>query len=105
MARDFACDLSTPLLHFGKTPWTIGHACEGTLVLGATGSGKTSGSGKYLAHAFLRAGFGGLVLCAKPDEKARWLAYAKACGRSHSVIVMDGSCRERFNFLDYALLR
>lgn len=32
---------------------------------GSIGSGKTSGSGQALALAYLRAGFGGLVLCAK----------------------------------------
>jgi type IV secretory pathway TraG/TraD family ATPase VirD4 len=105
MARDFVSDMSTPLLRFGTAPWTLRDACEGTLILGATGSGKTSGSGAHIARAFLRAGMGGLVLCAKPEEKDRWLGYARQCGRGHSVIVLDGSGRERFNFLDYALLR
>jgi type IV secretory pathway TraG/TraD family ATPase VirD4 len=103
--KDFCPSLDAPLLRFGKAPWTIGNACEGTLILGATGSGKSSGSGAHIAKSYLHAGMGGLVLCAKPDEKARWLAYAKACNREHHVIVMDGSCNERFNFLDYALLR
>lgn len=103
--KDFCPSLDAPLLRFGKVPWTIGNACEGTLILGATGSGKSSGSGAHIAKSYLHAGMGGLVLCAKPDEKARWLAYAKACNREHHVIVMDGSGQERFNFLDYALLR
>ncbi len=103
--KDFIPSLDAPLLRFGKAPWTIGNACEGTLILGATGSGKSSGSGAYIAKSFLLSGMGGMILCAKPDEKARWLQYAKQCNREHSVIVMDGSGTERFNFLDYSLLR
>jgi hypothetical protein len=104
-AWDFYPSLDAPLLRFGKAPWTIGNACEGTLILGATGGGKSSGSGAHIAKAYLHAGMGGLVLCAKPEEKSRWLDYAKASGREHHVIVIDGSCKERFNFLDYSLLR
>lgn len=103
--KDFIPSLNAPLLRFGNAPWTIGNACEGTLILGATGSGKSSGSGAHIAKSFLLSGMGGMILCAKPDEKARWLHYAKQCNREHSVIVMDGSTNERFNFLDYSLLR
>lgn len=105
IARDYCSSLDAPLLRLGDSPWTIGNACEGTLILGATGSGKSSGSGSHVAQSFLLSGMGGLVLCAKPDEKDRWLAYAKATNRQHSVIVMDGTGNERFNFLDYALMR
>jgi hypothetical protein len=104
-ASDFCASLDIPLVRFGSAPWTIGSACEGTLILGGTGSGKSSGSGAYIARSFLRAGMGGLILCAKVDERPRWEALAKECGREKSVIVLDGSGRERFNFLDYTLLR
>ena len=66
--------LSQILFHFesadarGKiirVPWTFGHSFEGLFVSGATGSGKTSGTGRATARAMLRAGYGGLVLCAK----------------------------------------
>jgi len=64
------------LLALGRDPWRIKDACEGTVIFGGTGSGKTSGSGRALAQSFLGAGFGGLVLCAKPEEPALWRAYA-----------------------------
>jgi hypothetical protein len=49
-----------PLLYLGKNDaWTVGDAFEGTVIFGATGSGKTSGSGQALAKSFLKAGFGG----------------------------------------------
>jgi len=53
------------LVNLGGDSWRIKDACEGTMIFGGTGSGKTSGSGRALATSFLSAGFGGLVLCAK----------------------------------------
>ncbi|NQZ79082.1 MAG: hypothetical protein HRT61_23635, partial [Ekhidna sp.] len=54
---------------------TWGDATEGTLVLGATGSGKSSAVGRTIAHAQLKSGAGMCVLCAKKEEKDRWLSY------------------------------
>src|SRR5260221_13636981 len=51
---------------------TLTDAKTGVLITGKTGSGKTSGPGRLFAKAYLRAGFGGLVLCAKADEPALW---------------------------------
>ena len=39
----------------------------GFQIFGGTGSGKTSGSGSFIASAMLASGFGGLVLTFKPD--------------------------------------
>lgn len=98
--------LSRPLLHLSKVdPWTIGDACEGTQVFGATGSGKTSGSGQAIAKAMLSAGFGGLVLTAKPDERALWERYCAETGRSGSLLVFGADTPHRFNFLDYERAR
>ena len=69
------------------------------------GGGKTSGSGRAIAHAFLKAGFGGLVLCAKVEERAMWERWARECGRTPSIIVFDGSGQRRINFLHYELGR
>jgi type IV secretory pathway TraG/TraD family ATPase VirD4 len=80
-------------------------ACEGCQIFGGTGSGKTSGSGQALALAFLRAGFGGLVCTAKPDERALWERYCEATGRQDSLIVFSPSEPHRFNFLDYEARR
>lgn len=93
--------LDTPLLHFSgrdQDTWRIRDACEGTQIFGATGSGKTSGSGRALARAFLENGFGGLVLCAKNDEPDLWLQYARQAGRESDIIRLS---REQFNFLAY----
>lgn len=103
---NYSYDPNTPLLKLSPSDqWTIGNAFQGTFICGGTGSGKSSGSGRTLAHAFLKAGFGGLVLCAKPDEADVWRRYAAETGRENSLIVMDGSGKKRFNFLDYELAR
>ncbi|WP_460972411.1 type IV secretory system conjugative DNA transfer family protein [Spirosoma migulaei] len=86
-------------------PFTIRQACEGVQIFGGIGSGKTSGSGAALAKAYLRAGFGGLVLCAKKDELATWQRYAKETGRSDSLLIFDTSGDYRFPFLQYEVSR
>jgi len=99
-------DLDTPLLMLSPADaFTIRDACEGVQIFGATGSGKTSGSGAALAKAFLRHGFGGLVLCAKPDERQLWERYARETGRSESVVIFSPDGPYRFNYLDYELRR
>lgn len=98
-------DLNAPLLHLSpRDRWTVRDALDGGVqVFGSSGSGKTSGSGQALATAFLRAEWGGLVLCAKNDEAARWQRYCKMAGRARSFIRFDGSGGRRFNFLDYTM--
>jgi hypothetical protein len=93
--------LDMPLLRLSNSPqdaWRIRDACEGTQIFGATGSGKTTGSGRALARAFLENGFGGLVLCAKADEPELWRKYADQTGRSSDMVMFS---REHFNFLHY----
>jgi type IV secretory pathway TraG/TraD family ATPase VirD4 len=65
------------------------------------GSGKTSGSGAAIARACLSAGFGGLVLTAKPDERGLFERYARETGRSDDLIIVSPRTPHRFNFLDY----
>lgn len=74
---------------------------EGFQIFGGTGSGKSSGSGKALAHAMLQAGWGGLVLCAKPDEAQRWIGYLHDAGRSDDLVHMKPGNGVTFNFVDY----
>lgn len=101
----FISNLDTRLLRLSHHDYfTLRDACQGVHVFGGIGSGKTSGSGKALASAYLRAGMGGLVLAAKPDEVDLWLRYARDNGRADSVMLFGehGGC---FNFLDYEVKR
>lgn len=107
--------LADPLFYFvgdeqgarPPVPWTYGDAFQGTQILGGTGSGKTSTSGKRFALALLRApvsnpssSFGGLVLAAKDEELDLWArppgagearpGYMALAGRSQWEVVAFG---------------
>ena len=98
-------DLDRPLLEFvsssEKSTWTIRHAVEGVQIFGGIGSGKTSGSGRMLALKYLAAGFGGLVLTVKLDEKQAWQEYCYLTGRIQDLVILEPGGSERFNFLEY----
>ncbi len=99
-------ELTTPLLSLSKNdPWTLADACEGTIIFGGNGSGKTSGSGRSLAQSFLANGYGGLILTAKIDEAENWRSYAQRAGRAADVILVEPAGRHRLNFLDYEARR
>ncbi|HNP99874.1 MAG TPA: hypothetical protein PKK99_12515, partial [Bacteroidia bacterium] len=75
------------LLRFSKNAedsWLVDDAMKGVSIMGGTGSGKTTASGRKLALSFLGQGWGGLVLCAKPDEAEMWKKYCKMAGRKES---------------------
>lgn len=84
---------------------TVEDACQGIQIFGGVGSGKTSGSGQAFARCLLRAGFGGLVLCAKPDEADLWRRYAAEEGRADDLLAVSRDGALTFNFLDYELQR
>lgn len=101
----YVSDLDAKLLQLSPQDYfTLRDACQGVAITGSIGSGKTSGSGAALAGAYLRAGMGGLVLCAKPEEAALWRSYLHAHGRSGSLIEF-GPDGHGFNFLSYELAR
>ena len=98
----FVSQLDTPLLRLSpRDTFTLRDACNGVQIFGAIGSGKTSGSGKALGEAYLRAGMGAVICCAKCEEIQLWLDRAKKNGRANSVIVFDE--RHGINFIDYLL--
>lgn len=102
----YAADPRHALVRLSKRdPFTLADAWEGVLVTGATGSGKSTGSGQTLALSYLAAGMGGLVLTAKKDERATWEAYCRRTGRLQDLRVFSPGGRFRFNFLDYELNR
>lgn len=91
--------------------WRLRDAYEGVQIFGATGAGKSSGSGQAIAKALLRAKCGFLICCAKPDERETWERYAAETGRSDHLYVISptrpypASQRGHFNFLNYELSR
>jgi hypothetical protein len=89
----------------GGDAFRIGDALTGVCVFGATGSGKTSGPAKHLALGYLANDFGGLVLCAKKEERRQWEEWAKLTGRADDLIIIDAHGQWRFNFLDWEASR
>ncbi len=111
-------DFKKVLVKFDNKPedhWTIDDAMKGISIIGGTGSGKTSASGKTLATQFLKQGWGGLVLCAKTDEADLWRQYCAETGRLNDLIIFSkngivGGGENKgqtivFNPIDYELNR
>src|SRR5271163_86024 len=79
----------------------IEDATTGIAGFGGTGSGKTSGPAEHVANAYVANYFGGIVLCAKPEEADLWRNRAAKHGRLSDLRFLDASGDERFNFLDW----
>lgn len=88
----------------GKDALSWRHLCEGSLIFGSTGSGKTSGSGRVFRDGILRAGAGGIVLCVK-DETADWVAALKAIGRERDLILFGPAHDRAFNPFEHERTR
>jgi hypothetical protein len=96
-------DLDVPLLRLtDQDSLTFRHLVEGLLILGSTGSGKTSGPGAALAKALLLRGVGMCVLCAKTGEAKLWEKLAKETGRSNDIRRFAVDQKFRFGLLSYA---
>jgi hypothetical protein len=102
--RDFTLDRAIFAFNTNEE-FTIRQACEGVQIFGGIGSGKTSGSGESLARAYLTAGMGGLVLCAKKDVLDEWKRYAEETGRANNLLILDASGDFVFPFLQYEIER
>ncbi|HVW96856.1 MAG TPA: TraM recognition domain-containing protein [Mucilaginibacter sp.] len=97
-------DLEQPIIYFGgenQSPYTLRNMVEGTAIFGSIGAGKTSASGRLWALKMLNAGFGGLVLTVKPDEKDQWLEYCKLAGRSDDLLILEPGGEYSFDFMSY----
>jgi len=97
------------VLSFGEgkdaDEWTVRDFNQGLGIFGATGSGKTSGSGKTIAYELISHGYGGLVLTTKKGEADEWARLCHACkrGGDFSIVRHDGPLR--LNLLQYEMER
>lgn len=95
---------SKPLLDInGKDVWRLRKAFEGVVILGSTGSGKTSGPFQYIIRSLLRSGAGGLFLCVKSDAAQQYRRWIEQEGRKADLVRFTASGNYSFNFLDYIL--
>jgi hypothetical protein len=99
--------LDRPILSLSNSDHLDSRAlCEGTLITGGAGTGKSSCSGKKLAHGLLRdPNTGGLVLTAKAEETENWIRYAKECGREKDLIIFNAESGHCFDPLHYEWTR
>ena len=113
--------LQEPVYQFSRNNvLTVGDTVEGISIMGATGSGKSSSSGRAIAVSVLRKGFGGLVLSAKSDELATWLNYYREAvkepgfdpnyhgqpedydpRKTGKLVVIGTNTKYKFNPIDY----
>jgi hypothetical protein len=90
-----------------STYWTLTDALAGVLTTGSIGSGKSSGPGNLLRHAFITStqalpgGMGGMVFFAKNGEADEWHDACKKAGRGDDVIRITPGGPHTFNFLDW----
>ena len=97
--------LDAPLLQISpQDAWDVRTALTHTLVLGTTGSGKSSGTMAHAIRAMLKAGFGGLFCVAKPEDAEAIIGYCRETGRLGSLIDWHGT-NGGFNFLAHELAR
>lgn len=83
--------------------WRLSDAVTGTIALGSTGSGKSSGGAIFFLLAMLRAGMGGLVLCVKPDDRRMVETCARQLGRRADIVTFGPTEPHRMNLLEYEL--
>ncbi|MBN2640923.1 MAG: TraM recognition domain-containing protein [Victivallales bacterium] len=90
--------LDQVVINIEGNPWTVRDACTGVMVLGMTGSGKSSGPLREIACRLLTLGYGGVVFCAKPDECDTWKKYATQVHRSEDLLFLS---EQTFNYLEH----
>lgn len=84
--------------------WDGRAANSHTLILGTTGSGKSSASYRHAILAALKLGAGALFCIAKPEDAEAIRSYCAQAGRLASLIDWDGR-NYGFNVLAYELAR
>jgi len=96
--------LDKALLHWTEyDPFRVRDLLNGgCLILGRTGSGKTSSSGRQLMQAIVdNRNSGGLILAAKPEDVGDIKAVFEKAGRLNDLIVFSAESGLGFNLLGY----
>ena len=82
--------------------WSCADFARGTVIFGAVGSSKTTGSGRNIATSLLYAGYGGMILTFKQNEGPDWRTLIKRCNREADVALIKPRGGLRCNLLQYA---
>jgi hypothetical protein len=93
--------LDTVLCEFAPgLPYTARMSLENTVVLGATGSGKSSATLPLLVGGMLRAGYGSVFFTVKPSDRVAFGKMVKDAGRGRDLVVMTPKGEVRYNFME-----
>jgi type IV secretory pathway TraG/TraD family ATPase VirD4 len=97
--------LDQPLIQLTATDvLTLRDFAAGTLVLGMTGSGKSTGPRDNILRTFVRKGMGGVLTTVKPEDVEDIRRICKEEGREDSLLIWNG-LNGGFNFLEWILAR
>jgi len=99
-------DLDTPLFYLSENKadaYKLVDAFRHNLVLGETGSGKSSTTSRVLLSSMARLGFGGLLTCVKVTDFQDYLSVLRQAGREKDIIhvTLDDDIPWRINVLEY----
>ena len=86
----------------GRDFLTVHDSFQNFIAFGDTGSGKTTGPLQTGTNSFIRAGFGGVLMCVKIGAAADYIRWATDAGREQDVIHFGIGKGHSFNFLDFA---
>ncbi|HEY7328619.1 MAG TPA: type IV secretory system conjugative DNA transfer family protein [Gemmataceae bacterium] len=85
-------------------PLLIRDLLRSIAIFGASGAGKSSGSGFQIAKALAKCRqIGGLILASKPEDREFWQRIFRQAGRTRDLLVFSATAALRFNFLDFIL--
>ena len=91
-AKPAARNVSECLFTFDKGhSISFAEAVRSTLIIGGTGSGKTSSLVLPMCHSLLKAGFGGLIIDVKGNMGRQVRQIARACGRETDIVEFGSS--------------
>ncbi len=89
--------LDKVLFRWADTPFTLRNLYTSVFILGAAGSGKTSGSGRMFFNTVLSIPSGGVIIASKPEEREDVEKLFARYGRKLTVIGPNE--KARINFL------
>ncbi|MBS0262159.1 MAG: hypothetical protein JSS02_09440, partial [Planctomycetes bacterium] len=90
-----------------KDAYRVRDLLRSVAIFGATGSGKTRGSGLWLGRSVVNyPRSSGLILAAKPHEDVKlWKDIFDRAGRTDDLLIFEPDGGLRFNFLNYVVTR
>lgn len=88
-----------------KAEFRLSDYMAGTLVTGASRTGKTSSVLRFFVKEWFKAGYGGLYTATRVGDAHTIRKWAEECGRSDDIILFDRSSKYTLAPLEYEMKR